>query len=573
MIKTFDLDAALGAYSGRGREALLPALWDVQGALGSISPEHVQRISHIIRVPEADIYGVIGFYTLFHDEPTGRRIIRVCADPTCALAGADAVLHEVCQRLGIHEGETTADGEYTVEHSPCLGLCDYAPAALVSARGEPDLSLPRVTVDSLLGDWDDDYFTPAGDAESVMLDAALTEAPQTLAQYGDYTALRKALTEQTPDEVIAEVEASGLIGRGGAAFPTGLKWKFTRAAPGAVKYVVCNADESEPGTFKDRVLMEHRPHLLLEGIALAAYAVGARKAYIFIRGEYPKATAILSDAIQAAEAQGLLGDGIIGGGFSLDIEIRRGAGAYICGEETALFEAIEGKRGFPRMKPPYPTTFGLFGKPTAANNVETLCAAPLIITRGADWFRRLGTEGSAGPKLVSVSGHVGRPGVYEIEPGMTLRHFLDEVCGGLIGELGAVLMGGAAGTFLLPDEIDVRLTFEDLREAGSTFGSGAIMVFNTTTDLRDLLRRIGRFFQHESCGKCFPCQLGTQRQVEILDRLDAPQTGDRERLLEVGMTMTEASLCGLGHTAGIAVMSAIEKFPALFIDTNELERE
>ncbi|MCE2471765.1 MAG: SLBB domain-containing protein [Anaerolineae bacterium] len=216
------------------------------------------------------------------------------------------------------------------------------------------------------------------------------------------------------------------------------------------------------------------------------------------------------------------------------------------------------------MKPPYPTTFGLFGLPTAANNVETICAAPLIINRGADWFRSIGVEGSAGPKLVSVSGHVGRPGVYEIAPGMTLRHFLDQVCGGVIGELLAVLMGGAAGTFLLPDEIDVKLTFEDLRAAGSTFGSGAIMVFNQTADLRDLLKRLGRFFQHESCGKCFPCQLGTQRQVEILERLDAPHKDDRERLLDVGMTMTEASLCGLGHTAGIAVMSAIEKFPQLF---------
>ena len=564
MSDKLEIDATLEKYRGRGREALLPILWDVQGACGSISPEQVHRISHILRVPEADIYGVIGFYTLFHDEPTGRRIIRICADPTCALAGADAVLHEVCERLGIHEGETTPDDDYTVEHSPCLGLCDYAPAAMVSACGQPDMSLPRVTVDALLGEWSGEYFTPAGDAGSVMLDPTLASAPQTLAAYGDYAALRKALTEMSPDDVIAEVEASGLIGRGGAAFPTGLKWKFTRAADGAEKYVVCNADESEPGTFKDRVLMEHRPHLLLEGIALAAYAAGSSKAYIFIRGEYPKATAILADAIDEAEAQGLLGDGVMGGGFSLDIEIRRGAGAYICGEETALFEAIEGKRGFPRMKPPYPTTYGLFGKPTAANNVETLCAAPLIITRGADWFKSIGTEGSAGPKLVSVSGHVGAPGVYEIAPGMTLRHFLDQICGGVIGDLQAVLMGGAAGTFLLPDEIDVPLTFEDLRAAGSTFGSGAIMVFNTTADLRDILRRVGRFFQHESCGKCFPCQLGTQRQVEILERLDAPQAGDRKRLQDVGMTMTEASICGLGHTAGIAVMSAIEKFPELF---------
>ncbi len=573
MSKTFDLDAALDAYRGRGREALLPVLWNVQSALGSISPESVRRISHALRVPEADIYGVIGFYTLFHEEATGRRIIRVCADPTCALAGADEVLRDLCSRLGIAEGETTADAEYTVEHSPCLGLCDFAPAALVSARGEVDKSLPAATVDALLGDWNETYFKPAGDADSVMLDGSLADAPQTLAQYGDYAALRKALDEMSPDEVIAEVEASGLIGRGGAAFPTGLKWKFTRAAPGAEKYVVCNADESEPGTFKDRVLMEHRPHLLLEGIALAAYAVGTSQAYIFIRGEYPKATAILHEGIQQAQARGLLGGDIMGSGFSLDIEIRRGAGAYICGEETALFEAIEGKRGFPRIKPPYPTTYGLFGQPTAANNVETLCAAPLIINRGADWFRGIGSDGSAGPKLVSVSGHVGQPGVYEIAPGMTLRHFLDQVCGGVSGELQAVLMGGAAGTFLLPEEIDVKLTFEDLRAAGSTFGSGAIMVFNTTADLGDLLLRLGRFFQHESCGKCFPCQLGTQRQVEILERLNAPRKGDRERLLDVGMTMTEASLCGLGHTAGIAVMSAIEKFPYLFIDTNELERE
>ena len=558
------IDDILRAYEGRGREALLPVLWDIQGAFGSISPEQVHRISHTLRVPEADIFGVIGFYTLFHDEPTGRRIIRVCTDPTCALAGADDLLHGLCARLGIREGETTGDDEYTVEHSPCLGLCDYAPAALASARGQPDVALPHASVDGLLGEWHGEYFRPAGDARSALLKPTLSAAPETLPQYGDYSSLRLAIRDLSPEDVIARVEASGLIGRGGAAFPTGLKWKFTRGADGDIKYVVCNADESEPGTFKDRVLMEHRPHLLLEGIALAAYAVGADKAYIFIRGEYPKATAILADAIREAETAGALGEAIMGSDFSLDIELRRGAGAYICGEETALFEAIEGKRGFPRMKPPYPTTFGLFGMPTAVNNVETLCAAPGIIERGADWFKAIGTDDSAGPKLVSVSGHVARPGVYEIEPGITLRHFLDEVCGGVTGELQTVLMGGAAGTFLKPEDIEVRLTFEDLRAAGSTFGSGAIMVFNQTVDLRDVMKRLGRFFQHESCGKCFPCQLGTQRQVEILERLDAPQTGDAERLQDIGMTMTEASICGLGHTAGIAVMSAIEKFPELF---------
>ncbi len=562
------VDTLLTMYEGRGREALLPVLWDVQTAFGSISPEHVHRISHLLRVPEADIFGVIGFYTLFHDEATGRRIIRVCTDPTCALAGADDILRDVCARLGISPDEISPDGEYTVEHSPCLGMCDYAPAALVSARGEADVALPNVSVGGLLGEWNGEYFKPAGGSASVLLKATLSDAPETLADYGDYQSLRRAIEDMTPEEVIAEVEASGLIGRGGAAFPTGLKWKFTRGAGGDVKFIVCNADESEPGTFKDRVLMEHRPHLLLEGIALAAYAVGTDKAIIFIRGEYPKATAILAESIREAEAADLLGEAIMGGDFALDIELRRGAGAYICGEETALFEAIEGKRGFPRMKPPYPTTFGLFGQPTAVNNVETLCAVPSIIDKGADWFKGIGTEGSAGPKLVSVSGHVGRPGVYEIEPGITLRAFLDDVCGGVIGALQTVLMGGAAGTFLKQEELDVRLTFEDLREVGSTFGSGAIMVFNQTVDLRDVLKRLGRFFQHESCGKCFPCQLGTQRQVEILERLDAPHAGDAERLMDIGLTMTEASICGLGHTAGIAVMSAIEKFSELF-EANE----
>ena len=554
----------LESYQGRGREALLPVLWDVQRAYGSINAEQVHQISHVLRVPEADIFGVIGFYALFYDRPTGQRIIRICADPSCALAGADDVLQTLCARLGISPNETTADGEYTVEHAPCLGMCDHAPAALASVRGEADMALPSVTVDSLLADWNGDYYRPAGDENSVMLDGGLAAVPQTLADYGDYAALRKALTDLSPEEVISMVEDSGLIGRGGAAFPTGLKWKLTRQADGETKYMVCNADESEPGTFKDRVLLEHHPHLTLEGIALAAYAIGAQTAYLFIRGEYPKATAILCQSIQEAESQGLLGEGIMGSGFSLKVQIRRGAGAYICGEETALFEAIEGKHGFPRIKPPYPTNVGLFGKPTAVNNVETLCAVRGIIEHGADWFRQTGTEQSAGAKLVSVSGHVRRPGVYEIEPGISLRRLLDEYCQGVIGDLQAALMGGAAGTFLRPDEIDVPLTFEDLRAAGSTFGSGAVMVFNQSVDLRDVLKRIGRFFQHESCGKCFPCQLGTQRQVEILERLESPAVGDSGRLYDVGMTMTEASLCGLGQTAAMAVLSAMKQFPHLF---------
>jgi len=535
---------------------LLPILHAFHNRDGFIGSAAIEAIGKELRIPLADLYGTVTFYHHFAREEGGLQRPRVCTGPVCRQRGA----LEIVQSL---------DG---AEEMPCSGRCDD-PVPLLIGHETFVVSPPLHTLQRRISS-PMPVPNPGGREECVFAEIRQPER-DSLDGYrrsGGYDALTQAVEKQNPTGVIDVLKESKLAGRGGAGFPTGMKWQFVREAPRAPKSIVCNADESEPGTFKDRVLMEHRPHLLLEGIALAAYAVGTDKAIIFIRGEYPKATAILADAIREAQAAGLLGGASMGDDDALDIELRRGAGAYICGEETALFEAIEGKRGFPRMKPPYPTTFGLFGKPTAVNNVETLCAVPSIISKGADWFRAIGSDGSAGPKLVSVSGHVARPGVYEIEPGISLRHFLDEVCGGIIGELQAVLMGGAAGTFLKPEDIDVRLTFEDLREAGSTFGSGAIMVFNQTTDLRDMLKRLGRFFQHESCGKCFPCQLGTQRQVEILERLDAPRAGDAERLLDIGLTMTEASICGLGHTAGIAVMSAIEQFPDLFV-TNAMENK
>lgn len=559
------VDSLLERYIGQGRDALLPVLWEFQTAFGHINVEHVHAISHTLRVPESDIYGVIQFYSLFHDEPTGETLIRICTDPSCGAAGADDVMERLCARLSIHHDETTQDGRYTVTHTTCLGLCEHAPAALITRRGVGETSYAPVgDIDSLLTNPEKPHPAIFGGEPMVLLAGIHSYRAQPLVEYGDYAALRRAVFDMTPDVVIAEVEASNLIGRGGAAFPTGMKWKFTRQSPGQPHYLVCNADESEPGTFKDRVLMEGRPHLLLEGMAIGGYAIGAQKGSLFIRGEYPEATAAMSAAIKEAGAAGLLGDSIMGSDFSFQIEIRRGGGAYICGEETALFEAIEGKRGFPRIKPPFPTTHGLFGKPTAINNVETLCAVPGIVQHGVAWFKQWGTEKSTGTKLVSVSGHVNRPGVYEIVPGITLRKLLEDYCEGIVGNLRAVLMGGAAGTFLIPDEIDVPLTFEDLRAIGSTFGSGAIMVFNDTADLRDVLVRLGRFFQHESCGKCFPCQLGTQRQLEILERVYQSLPGDNQRLQDIGLTMTEASLCGLGQTAASAVLSAMSKWPELF---------
>jgi len=342
---------------------------------------------------------------------------------------------------------------------------------------------------------------------------------------------------------------------------------MTAAAPGEERYLVCNADESEPGTFKDRLLLEGDPLSVLEGMTLAGYAIGARRGFLYVRGEYPRAQAILQRAIAAASSAGYLGRGILGSGFDFEIELRSGAGAYICGEETALFESIEGKRGFPRLKPPYPTTHGLLGLPTAINNVETLAAAAWIIAHGADAYRAVGTTDSPGSKLFCISGDVAEPGVVEVPYGTTLGRLL-ELAGGVRGRLQAVLLGGAAGAFAVPEQLDLPMSFEGLRQAGLPLGSGVVAAFNDEHDLRETMQSLARFFAHESCGKCFPCQLGTQRQLELVDRIAAgvARPEDLRALEDVGFTMTNASLCGLGMTAGTAILSAVQRFPALVLD-------
>jgi NADH-quinone oxidoreductase subunit F len=346
---------------------------------------------------------------------------------------------------------------------------------------------------------------------------------------------------------------SKLVGRGGAAFPAGRKWEAVARAPATPRTLVCNADESEPGTFKDRVLMEEDPFAVVEGMAIGALAAGCSRGYVYVRGEYPLAAERMAGAIGAMRAKGLL-DGF-------DIEIRRGGGAYICGEETALFNSIEGKRGEPRSKPPFPVHVGLFGKPTLVNNVETLANAPLILARGGAAFAATGTRGSTGTKLFCVSGHVARPGLYEVPFGRTLRQLL-EMAGGLGKPFRAVLLGGAAGAFAGPSKLDVPLTFEDTRAAGLSIGSGVVMVFDGNTDLLDILRRIAEFFRDESCGQCVPCRVGTVRQEELLARLAKGRPlGSREQeialLREIGQVLKDASICGLGQTASTAIESVL----------------
>jgi NADH-quinone oxidoreductase subunit F len=550
---------AIEAYIPMGRSGLLPALHAAQRIYGWISEPVATQISNSLHVPLADIHGVIEFYSLFYNEPVGKRIIRVCTDQACALKGADGVLHHLCSHHGLEPGQTTDDLSLTIEASPCLGLCEQAPVALVNDQAETSIDLDQ-----------DSY--QLGRPKSIvggsirLLTAYCGDGTTSLTQYGNYPALTKAL-DMKPEDVVNEIKTSGLVGRGGAAFPTGIKWEGAAKAPGAEKYVICNADESEPGTFKDRILLLDDPHRTIEGMAIAAYAIGARQGYLYIRAEYPYILPVLENALREAREASLLGENILGSDFAFDIELRVGAGAYICGEETALFESIEGKRGFPRVKPPFPTTHGLFGKPTVINNVETLCNVPLIITQGASEYRKIGTEKSPGPKLFCLSGDVEKPGLYEVPFGVTLRELL-EMAGGVANhqKLQSVLFGGAAGAFAQPDQLDVRMTFEDLRAAGLPLGSGVVMVFDETRDMRDVLKRLGHFFAHESCGKCYPCQLGTQRQKEILDRIAEGKIleGDMIRLQDVGWTMTDASLCGLGQTAASAVLSAIKLWPDMF---------
>jgi NADH-quinone oxidoreductase subunit F len=563
------LQPVLAGLAPQGQTALLPALHAAQAVYGCLPEPVAAAIAAALKVPLSEVHGVIDFYSLFYREPLGRSVLRVCADPACALAGADAVLAAACAHAGVELGGTSPDGAFTVESSPCLGLCEHAPAALAGSAPRGHVAAGSVA-DLFAGEGDEPWGVVGGDLRLLTANCGRGRTTR-LAEYqagGGYAGLRRALA-MDPLAVIEEVKAAGLVGRGGAAFPTGLKWEgCARADAAGPKYAVCNADESEPGTFKDRVLLEEDPHRVLEGLIIAAYAVGARQGYIYVRGEYARAFTILGQALAEARAAGLLGPSVLGGGFAFDVELRLGAGAYICGEETALFESIEGRRGFPRVKPPFPTTHGLFGRPTVINNVETLCNVPLILGGGAAAYRQVGTERSPGPKLFCVSGDVARPGLYEVPFGAPLRRLLVDLAGGVRAgrRLQAVLFGGAAGAFATEQHLDVALSFEDLRAAGLPLGSGVVMVFDDTRDVRDVLRRLARFFAHESCGKCYPCQLGTQRQHEIIERvaLGRALPGDPERLADVGWTMTDASLCGLGQTAAGAVLSAMKLWPELF---------
>ena len=584
-------DIARDGRSARGgreaalaqRHLLLPAFHAVQDGVGWVSRGAMNYICTRLTVPPAEAWGVLTFYHLFATEPRARVVAHVCDDVACRARGAEALIASLATTLGA-EGTAPDGRDTTWVRSPCLGQCERAPETLVVRAGQPARRVVVAPVTSVAGVTRVLAADPAEHlTESLAeLRAVVPQAgapglsllarvgvvdPTSLEAYraaGGYRALARAIA-LGPDGVVAEVTAARLMGRGGAAFPTGTKWRAVAAEPATPHYVVCNADESEPGTFKDRVLMTGDPFAIVEAMTICGIATRSERGFLYVRGEYPDAEARIAHASAAARAAGLLGDDIAGSGHRFELEIRRGAGAYICGEETALFNSLEGKRGEPRSKPPFPSQVGLFGQPTVVNNVETLAnVLPILIEGAAAWAGR-GTTSSTGTRLFCVSGHVTRPGLYELPFGQTLGAVL-ELAGGVAGgrPLQAILLGGAAGMFVGPEALDVKLTFEDTRVAGLTLGSGVVMVFDDTADLPDLLGRIAAFFEDESCGQCVPCRVGTVRQRELLARLrtDVGVTARAERLAiltELGQAMRDASICGLGQTASSAVESAVAR--------------
>ena len=573
---------AYGGHAARSRrDLLLPALQALQAQAGWITRGGLNHVSRRLSVPPAEAYGVASFYALLPTTPRPPTVIHACDDLACRLAGAEGVCEGLEASLG-PAGHPAVGGGTTWLRSPCLGQCERAPAALVITAGDEPRTrvVSRVDATAVLqaaaalqaatapdGDPDPDpgrlaaLVPQAGDPDLRLLARCGTVDPMSIDAYrasGGFQAL-DAARAMGAQAVIDEVTAAGLVGRGGAAFPTGRKWAAVAAQAATPHYLVCNADESEPGTFKDRALLEEDPFGIVEAMTIAGFATGAERGYLYLRGEYPLARVRLANAIAQARGAGLLGRDA---GF--DIELRIGAGAYIAGEETALFESIEGGRPEPRNKPPFPVEVGLFGKPTTVNNVETLANVPLILRLGAEAYRAIGTGGaSTGPKLFCVSGSVGRPGVYETPFGATLGEVL-RLAGGVPAgrELRAVLLGGAAGVFVGPDALDLPLTFEATRAAGATLGSGVILAYDDTADLADALRRIAAFFRDESCGQCVPCRVGTVRQEELLARLSAGHplgTLDRELALfrDLAQGMRDASICGLGQTASSAIESAL----------------
>jgi [NiFe] hydrogenase diaphorase moiety large subunit len=540
---------------GNDGTRLMQILRETQEALGWLSPQTISSIAHGVGLPRARVEGVAGFYSFFHTEPQGEYRVLWSDNITDRMLGSQELMQAMCQKLWLEAGRVSEDGLVSVDTTSCTGMCDQGPAVLVNYRaisrmdaGRVERMVELIRSRTPLADWPADWFSIEDNIRraDILLGNALPR--------GD--ALKAALA-RGPEATLAEIKSAQLRGRGGAGFPTGLKWETCRNAQGtgedAARYVVCNADEGEPGTFKDRVLLTRQPDLVLEGMTVAAAAIGARKGFLYLRGEYRYLLDPLESALAARREVGLLGHNILGKGFDFDIEIHLGAGAYVCGEESALIESLEGKRGVPRSRPPYPVTHGFLGRPTVVNNVETFAAAALIAAQGGNWYRGLGTAKSAGTKLLSVSGDCARPGIYEYPFGISVRQVLDD-CGAQNTQ--AVQISGPSGICIGPDEFERRIAFEDIPTAG------AFMIFDARRDIFDVVRNFVHFFAHESCGFCTPCRVGTTLLKQLVDKIAAGH-GTRQDLNEIfnlNRVLQTTAHCGLGVSAGNPLLYTLEKF-------------
>ena len=555
------------------RAAMLPVLWLVQESQGYVAQEAEVWVGQVLGVPRSQVREAVSFYNMFHTKPVGRRELRVCTSLPCLLRGAGDVLDRIQQRLKIGAGETTPGGEVTLTEVECLCACEMSPMAQLdeSFIGPLEGETLDTVLQAAFQNPEDSPPLPEPEpfisTDGPVLSTRFKDPGGTwLKEYvadGGYSATRKALTSMTPEEVIEEISKPNLRGLGGAGFPAGRKWSFVPKETAKPKYLVVNADEGEPGTFKDRYIMERDPHALIEGMIIAAYAIGSHKAYVYIRGEYFRSAKRLQRALDEAYSQGWLGEDIQGTGFDLDVVIHRGAGAYICGEETALLTSLEGGKGFPKLKPPFPAISGLFACPTIVNNVETLACVPFILRNGAERFASIGTARQGGTRLFCVSGHVTRPGVYEEPVSITLRELIEKAGGVRDGnKLKAVIPGGISAKILTADEIDVAMDFDSLMVAGSMAGSGGVIVMDETTCMVEALDSAARFFADESCGQCSPCREGTGWVHRIMRRMTEGQGSvqDLEDLLAIAGDMEGKTICVFADAAAWPVQSYITKF-------------
>jgi NADH-quinone oxidoreductase subunit F len=559
------------------RSALIPMMMYAQDEYGYVSDEMIGEIAQRLDLRTVQVEETLAYYSMLRRKPMGKHHVQICTNVACMLRGGNELLDQAKKRLEIGHKETTTDGVFSLEEVECIGACTGAPAMQVNYDFYENIT--PLKFDRIIEELDGGaHPTPEPVTAGALHPRDPAETPVISRRFGirnshkidvylqhdGYKALEKALKEMTPETIIDEVKKSNLRGRGGAGFPTGMKWSFVPKDSPKPKYVICNADESEPGTCKDRPLMEMDPHQMIEGITIAGRAIGAKNGFIYIRGEYRYVLDIVQTALDEAYSRNYLGQNILGSGFDFDLIVHTGAGAYECGEESALMESLEGKRGYPRIKPPFPAVVGLYGCPTIINNVETLSTVPAILLEGGEKYASRGTPKNGGTRLLCVAGHVAKPGIYEIPLGMNMTRFIYEVAGGIPGgkKIKAVIPGGSSCPLLSAGEIDIPMDYDSVAKAGSMLGSGGMVVMDEDTCMVDMARRIMHFYAHESCGWCIPCREGTTWLRKMLDRFHAGfgRPEDIDLVGDLAKNMLGRTFCPLGDAAALPTISIVQKW-------------